>query len=67
MLSGFWSLRGWGFFGESVKAALTEMSGSGHLTNSPLKVKKVWIWQSGGWHIRYSVCHFESLLVCATW
>ena len=42
------------------KAALTKMSGSGHTADSPLKVKKVWIWRSGGPHFCYLVCHFES-------
>ena len=38
---------------------------SGHPTDSPLKVKKVWIWQPGGQHLRYLVCHFESQPVYA--
>ena len=42
------------------KAALTKMSGSDHPTGSPLKVKKVWIWQLGGRQFRYLVCYFES-------
>ena len=42
------------------KAALTKMSGSGHPTGSPLKVKKVWIWQLGGRQFRYLVRYFES-------
>ena len=42
------------------KAALTKMSGSGHPTGSPLKVKKVWIWQLGGRQFCYLVRYFES-------
>ena len=51
----------------NCNAALTKMSGSGHPIDSPLKVKKDWIWRSGGWHFRYSVCHFECSPVHATW
>ena len=44
-------------------AALTKMSSSGHHpTDSPLKMKKVRIWWSGGQHFPYLVHHFESSL-----
>ena len=45
------------------KATLTKISGSGHLTDSPtrVKVKKVWIWQLGFYcSILGLVSHFES-------
>ena len=51
----------------STKAAPTKTFGSGHPTDSPLKVKKVWIWWSGGRHFCYLVRHFESSPVHATW
>ena len=47
------------------KAAFTKMSGSGHPTDSPIKVKKGQIWRSVGRHFCYLVCHFESSLVYA--
>ena len=41
------------------KPACTKMSGSGHPTDSLLKVKKVRIWWSRDQHFHYPVRHFE--------
>ena len=48
------------------EAALTKMPSSGpDRRDSPLKVKKGWIWQSVGQHFHYLVHHFEFSLVYA--